>query len=405
MKKRILFVGREQPLWAEFHEHAADPDSNWTVSFAGNGKEALDVMDRLSIDAAVVDVELSGMTGVDLLDQVMRRQPRTIRMVVSDVADAQSTVKCIGRAHHHLFKPCEAATVINALNDAMRLEASLPSDTVRSLIAQMRWVPSPPSIYSKILSEMRSSDVSVDVIGSLIGQDPALTAKVLQIANSAVFGLHLQVTAPTEAVGYIGLQTARALVLLAHTFSSFDQLLGVGFSAETLWQHSLITGHFARNIVEQQKAGAEMAEQSFAAGLLHDIGKLLFAANLPGPFSQALAVARAQNLSLWEAENAVFGATHAEVGGCVLAIWGLPMPVVEAVTLHHCPSKCLSEEFGLVTAVHVANAFEHNPSAPESEFCPKELDADYIHKLGLDQRIAEWRSQCFEARGATDLHS
>jgi HD-like signal output (HDOD) protein/CheY-like chemotaxis protein len=397
VKKRILFVGEDQPLRQEFRDHVADPASNWTVEFARTGAEALALADRHGFDAAVVDVELSGMNGADLLDQFMRRQPGSMRLILSDVADAQSTVKCVGRAHHHLFKPCNAATVINALNQALMLEAALPSDKVRALIAQMRWVPSPPAVYSKILAEMQSPNASVERIGALIARDPALTAKVLQLANSAVFGLHLQVTQPFDAVAYIGLETTRALVLLAHTFSSFDQLRCVGFSAESLWQHSLRTGQFARQIAELESNRSEVAEQAFSAGLLHDIGKLLFAANLPGPFGQALTLARSQPCSLWEAEQSVLDTSHPEVGACVLGIWGLPMPIVEAVALHHCPSKCAAEEFNPLTAVHAANALEHESPMEQSPADAKRIDLAYLKSLGLDQRIEIWRNHCLQS--------
>ncbi len=115
----------------------------------------------------------------------------------------QSTVKCAGRAHHHLFKPCAAATVVTALNQALALEASLSSDIVRSVIGQMRWLPSPPAVYSRIMAEIQSHDASVETIGDLIAEDPAITAKVLQLANSAVFGLRLQVTQPADAVANV----------------------------------------------------------------------------------------------------------------------------------------------------------------------------------------------------------
>lgn len=398
MKKRILFVGEEQPLWNEFHQEAADQGGDWAVEFARNGSEALALAERLTFDAAVVDIQLSGMNGVDLLDNLVKCEPKAVRMILSDVADARNTAQCAGRAHHHLFKPCDARTVLDALKQAIALEASLSTDTARSLIGQMRWLPSPPAIYSKILLEIQSRDASIEKIGSLIAQDPAITAKILQLANSAVLGLRLQVTQPVDAIAYIGLETTRALILLAHTFSSFDQLKCVGFSAEALWEHSVLTGHLARRIASLTDCCPETSEQALSAGLLHDIGKLLFAANLPGPFGQAVSLARAQRCSLWKAESRVFGASHPELGACVLAIWGLPIPIVEAVALHHCPARSQEQqEFTPLTAVHVANAFQHEPLANGSGSSQTELDMVYLANLGLEGRIEEWRTRCLDS--------
>ena len=393
MRKRILFVGEDQPLWQEFERFSSDPDSPWSVDYARTAPEALALIEHFTFDAAIVDEDLADVEGVDLLDKIMQGQPKMLRLILSDLDNAMSTVKCVGRAHQHLLKPCDAFMVSHALNKALTLQAWLPSEAVYRLVSRMRWLPSPPGIYARILAEMRSVDTSIEKIGELIAQDPAVSAKVLQLANSAVFALQLQVVQPSEAVAYVGLETTKALVLLAHTFSSFDQLHVVGFSAESLWRHSVASGQMARQIATLQGSGSELSEQAFAAGLLHDIGKLLLAANLAEPFGQALALAKAEQCELWEAENQVFGATHAELGACLLGIWGLPIPVVKAVALHHNPGRSPGQTFSALTAVHAANVFEHE-SCPERALPGPTLDADYLNKLGLDKRAEEWRRQC-----------
>jgi HD-like signal output (HDOD) protein/CheY-like chemotaxis protein len=393
MKKRILFVGENQALWQEFQALAAD-DGEWLPEFAGNEPEALAQVEQSEFDAVVADIQLPDTNGVELLDEILRRRPNALRIVLSDIADSQSTVMCVARAHRHLLKPCDASTLINALNQALALETWLPSAAVQNLTARMRWVPSPPSVYFQVLSEMKSPNASVETIGELIARDPAITAKVLQLANSAVFGLQLQVISPMEAVAYIGLDTTRALMLLAHTFSSFEPLQPAGFSVDTLWSHSLFTGHFARAIAQMEKAGTEVSEQAFAAGLLHDIGKLLFAANMPKPFGQALALAREQRCSLWDAEGQVLGACHAEVGACLLGVWGLPMPIVEAVALHHVPTRRTDQMFSPLTAVHAANVFAHEIPPGNTEINPAEVNLRYLQELGLDGRVEEWRHDC-----------
>ena len=392
MKHRILLVGEDQPLWHEFEAQASGADSDWTVEYARSGPEALAFLERFDFAAAVADVQLSDMSGLDLLDEIMRRQPKALRIILSDFADTSSTLTCIGRGHHHVIKPCDAPTLLNALNQGLALETWLPSEAVQSLIAQMRRVPSPPQLYFQIALELQSPDASVERVGELIAQDPAITAKVLQLANSAVFGLQLQVTHPVEATSYIGLETIKALVLLSHTFSSFEKLRVHGFSVEALWRHSLLTGQSARRIAQSENSSVELAEQAFAAGLLHDIGKLLFAANMPGLFVEALAVAREQQRSFWEVESQVLGACHAELGACLLGIWGLPAPILEGVALHHDPNRTLQPGFSPLTAVHVANILEHEMRPDASVTISDALDLQYLNDLGLDGRIEEWRS-------------
>lgn len=387
-KKRILLVGEEQPLWHEFRDYASGLDSAWVAEHTPTGAEALALIEQSRFEAVVVDVQLSGMSGIDLLDRIMERQPSALRVILSDIADVPGTVKCVGRAHQHLVKPCDAVTLLHALDRAMALERWLPNEVNGALLAQMRWVPSPPATYTGILAEMRSPDCSLEKVGELIAQDPAIAAKVLQLANSAVFGLQLQVIHPVEAVSYIGMETTQALVLLAHTFSSFDQLHLAGFSAEALWRHSILTGQLAREIALELDGNSELTEQALAAGLLHDIGKLLFAANLQEPYARALALAREQGCPLWEAEGRIFGAGHAEVGASLLGIWGLPLPIVEAVALHHEPKRTTQWALAPLTAVHVANVRAHEGGGiEETGRAAAALDREYLKKLGLDQRF------------------
>ena len=396
MKRRILFAGENEPLWSEFRTAACGTNEGWEAEFARTAPEATGLLDALTFDAVVADVDVSGLSGLELLDKVLSCQPEAQRIVLSDITDTRATLRCLGRGHHHLLKPCDTPTLLSALNHAIELEVWLPSQSVQSLIAKMRRVPSPPGIYFQVLAEMQSPGASIERVADLIAQDPAITAKVLQLANSAVFGLQLEVIQPVEAVIYIGLETTRSLVLMAHTFSAFDQLQLSGFSIDALWNHCLRTARFAREIARMEEADLDVAEQAFAAGLLHDLGKLLLAANLPEAFRQAIALAREQKRPVWEAESQVLGVCHAELGACLLGIWGLPAPIVEAVALHHFPLRCSKRAFSPLTAVH-ASDFITRQSEPPSTLIEAELDSDYLAGLKLSDHVEAWQLQdCLE---------
>jgi len=399
MKKRILFVTKDQALCHGFQSQSA-VQAGWTAQSVRTGGEALGLTHQFSFAAVVADVVLADMGGLELLDQFLQRQPSAHRFVLSEVSDTENTVKCMGKPHRHLMQPLSARTLLKALNQAFAHEVWLPSQTVRGLLAQMRHVPSPPVTYFKIVEELRSPQASLDRIGELIGEDPAIAAKVLQLANSAVFGLELQVNQPLEAIAYIGLETTKALVLLAHTVSSFDKVKMAGFSLEKLWRHSVSVGRMAQKIALMENGGLEAAEMAFAGGLLHDIGKLLFYANLPGLFGKTLALAQEEKCTFWDAEEQLFpNAGHAELGGCLLGMWGLPQPIVEAVALHHCPRQLAGPGFHPLTAVHVADVLDHemNPDGPV--LVPVSIQAGYLAELGLAHRAAHWRRQCAVEKG------
>ena len=392
--RRVLCVGEDQPLWREIRNQPPGFAQEWQAEFAQTGPEALAWAEQGIFDAVVADVQLFDMSGVDLLDEIMRRQPNALRVVVSDQGDLQNTVKCIGKAHHHLLKPCDVSMLINALNQGLTLGSWLPTRSVQDLIGKLRWVPSPPNIYFRIAMEMDSPTASVETIAQIIAQDPPTTAKVLQMANSAVFGLQLQVNEPAEAVAYLGMEATRTLVLLAHTFSEFDRLPRSGFSVDKLWHHSVLVGQFARHIALMEQHASDLGEQAYAAGLLHDLGKVLFAANLPMPFGQAVMLAKQGAMNLHAAETKLFGANHAEVGACLLGIWGLPLPIVEAVALHHQPSASARDSFCALTAVHAADVFAQKSAPDQVAAVSPELDQPYLERLGLAERVEFWRRHC-----------
>jgi HD-like signal output (HDOD) protein len=401
IKKRVLFVGEDNELWLQLSEQWHGPESEWEPAFALTASQALSWIGQSSFDALVVDVDVRGMEAEQLLNKVMDAHPQMLRFIRSKLAAQYATLRWAGSVHRHLMKPCDAQTVQAALSSAFKLKGWLPAEGIQTLITQVRRLPSPPRLYLRVASALKSPDASVQTIGALISEDPALSAKVLQLANSTVFGLQLHVSHPAEAVAFLGMELTRSLVLAAHTFSFFEHLTPFQFSIDELCRHSLATGLFAQWIAQAEKVDLETEGQAFAAGMLHDLGKLVLAANLPKPFGQALKLAREQAIPLWQAEITILKGSHAEVGAWLLGTWGLPIPIVEAVALHHQPARLSSSSFSPLTAVHVANVFEHEGRYQDPSGCS--VDSAYLEELGLSDRVKEWRGICLdrlEARAA-----
>jgi HD-like signal output (HDOD) protein len=265
----------------------------------------------------------------------------------------------------------------------------------------MHRVPSPPETYDKLTAMLRSADASLDQIGQLIIQDPALCAKLLQLANAATTGLRFRVNHPVQAVAYLGLETTKALLLLARTWSYFEQFPAINFSLATFQEHSLAVGRYAQQIAKLEAVGDEFVDKTFSAGLLHDLGKLLLAANLPPVFEEALKQAQQQGRPLWEMEEELLGANHAEVGGYVLGTWNLPAPIVDAVAWHHAPERApkSSDSFSPLTAVHVANVLAHQSGGESARRHQPRVHEDYLEQVGCAARRAYWREACTSQTG------
>ena len=147
----------------------------------------------------------------------------------------------------------------------------------------------------------------------------------------------------------------------------------------------------AQAIARMENSEQKIVDEAFVAGLLHDVGKLVLASNFPGDYSRILGIGRHGSASLVAAEENTFGANHAEVGGYLLGLWGLPVPVVEAIALHHNPQQCTHMSFSPLTAVHAANALVNFDGVRDKVFRSSILDSSYLTLLGLDNRLSSWQ--------------
>lgn len=392
-KKKILFVnGVTDELGLLYREFAGRNNEHyWEAHLADSGLDAMDYLADAEVNAVVADLRLEDMSGVQVLDQVAKQQIRAQRIVLADPGDLQSLLRCVGGVHQFLIKPCVSERLELVLDRTKKLDVWLPSLRVHELVGRLPKMPSPPGFYHELVNELQAAEPSRERIGRLLGSDPVLTAKLLQLVNSAAYGDPIDEADPTAALEGQGLDTIKGMLLLSHQFSHFNATQGSGFAPGALWKHSQLVGQLAGWIAECENADPRIVRHAGTAGLLHDIGKVALAANLPRQFNEAQFHARANNLAFWESEQDIFGATHAEIGGWMLGTWGLPLPVVEAVTLHHHPARLLTGGFSPLTAVHVANAFDHATGVEQAH---KLVDQEYLHGLRLLPRITVWWEHC-----------
>lgn len=388
--KRVLIVDDELPVLQALEQNLRQLQPEWQVEPAQSGLEGLDLLTRSPFDAIIADFGMPEMDGVALLAQVAKTYPRVVRIIISGQTDWKASVRSLQCAHQYLTKPCDARQLSDAIARSLGLRDRLADDRLKRLVSEIPAIPSPPKLYLELLEELRLREPSTAKVGQIVAQDPAMCGKLLQLANSAFFGLPRRVTNPTEAAFYLGLETIKALVLSLQIFALFERVKVKDFSYTELWDHSLATGSLAQSIATAEKAPPPLVEQAFTAGLLHDIGKLLLVNGVPHRYQKVLAQQREKHWSCWQAEREAFATSHAEVGGYLLGLWGLPNDLVEAVAYHHEPGQFPSQEFTALTAVHAANGLEH-AVRNETLVDVAELDLNYLEHLGLKDHLGDWR--------------
>lgn len=385
MKPQVLFVDDEPLILQGLQRSLRGMRGDWEMTFLDSGAAALAFMESHPVDVIVSDMRMPAMNGVQLLSEVMKRYPKTVRLILSGHADQDLILQCVGSTHQYLSKPCNPEQLRATVRRAMDLESQLNNERLQELVGEMEHIPSIPSLYSEIVDKMHDPDTTVEDIGQIIAKDIGMTAKILKLVNSAFFGVRQQVVSPCEAVAYLGIDTIKSLVLSTHAFSQFETIPIAGFSLTALWNHSLRTAAAAKRIAQAESQNRKVADEAFVAGLLHDAGKMALAFNFPEQYGKILAQPGQSVETRLREERALFGATHACVGGYLLGLWGLPTPVVEAITLHHLPHKSMAEEFDPLAAVHIANAIVNaDAGIPE-------IDRVYLERLNLGNRLGAWQ--------------
>lgn len=386
--KRILFVDDTALMRDMYEAMFASERQRWEVVTAESGEAALELMKQRPFDIVASDMRMDGMTGIELLNAVAKQYPQTSRIIISGMTDQASAADALGSTHQFLVKPVEFKNLKAVLDRLTGLDDFLNDAKLKALMGRLRAVPSFPVLYLEIMKAIETSNTSMAEINDLIIKDPGLTAKILQVVNSAALGARERIGDPLLAVQRLGLNTVRSLALSAHVFSSFTAAQRINFPMDALWEHLMKCGETARAIMRVEGADNVQMEAAYTAGMLHDIGKLMLADSLPKEFQNALTLATTRDVPFYEIEMEVFGATHAGLAAYLLALWGLPAPIVEAVAFHHTPERSTHHAFGPLTAVHAANALEHEVDGDHSL-----LNEDYLAALDLSHRVNPWRAE------------
>ncbi len=388
---RTLFVDDEPALLEGLENRLRRLRRRWSMSFVLGAKNALEVLDREPIDVVVSDMCMPGMDGAQFLARVRDTYPHTVRIILSGQTSHEKVLHALPVAHRFLSKPCDAAELERAVEGARALHSLLHDDRVRGVIGGVGELPSLPELYVELTEVVGRTDATASDVASVVTQDPAMTGRVLQLVNSSYFGLSRQITTATEAVAYLGANTIRALVLTVGLFGAFAKEGKVdGFSLQQLQRHSLRTARIASALLTDP----EEVKTAYSAAILHDVGALVLATRAPDLFKATRSLAKSSGDAFDVCERALHGFGHAEVGAALLAVWGLPYSIVEAVALHHRPSVCSLDRFGVVAAIHVADRLVHEAEAAHGLRPPPRsgLDLEYLARLGVADRVESWRS-------------
>jgi HD-like signal output (HDOD) protein/CheY-like chemotaxis protein len=392
--KQILFVDDEPKVLDGLRRMLRPLRHEWEMSFAEGGQQALEHLAASPCDVVVTDMRMPGMDGSELLAEVMSRYPATVRIILSGQCDRATVLKAVGTAHQFLTKPMDSQSLKASVARACSLRDQLTGDRFKEMVSRVRAVASVPARHAELLAELASAEGSTERLGEVVAGDVALTAKVLQLTSTSFFGTPQRCSDPRRAVQLFDLDTLRLLASSPEVFHPLEPGRFPNHLWEDLTDHSRQVAAAAREIARCETSDATFLDDAYLAGMLHDIGIFILADFVADDYRSLLAAKR-EGETLWEAELRICGESHADVGGYLIGLWGLPDPVVQAVALHHCPQKASPAAFSPLVAVHVANALVGDVFS-DLGGTSGPVDQKYLDSIGLAERLPVWAEACRE---------
>lgn len=347
----VVFVDDEPLVLAALRRSLTGVLDGARLRFADSADAAVQALQEAPADVLVSDLRMSPRDGISLLTEVRDRWPGTVRLLMTGQVGDEG-VRAVGVAHQVLAKPVAHEQLVATLSRILTSRGMAGDESIASLVAGVSAIPARSRLYAQVDALVRS-EAPLQQIAEVVQEDVALTARVLQLVNSAFFGLAREISGVAAALSYLGIRTLQALVLSTELERSLGARVPAGFPLEAINDFSTAAASRAR-----QLAMPSHDDGAFAAGLLHDVGLLVLACERPAAVMEDLRKAGAST-PLARIEFEQWGYTHADVGAMLAALWGLAEPVALAVSLHHHPpllEHASDGQLDAINAVQVALA-------------------------------------------------
>lgn len=386
--KRIIFVDDEQNVLDGLKRMLRSMRGDYELVFATSGEACLAEMGKQSFDMVISDMRMPVMDGATLLTKIMERYPGTVRIILSGHSQEDAIFQSVSPAHQYLAKPCDSELIKKTIENIFRLRELLPNQNIYDVIAKVNSMPALPSSYTEINCELEQAAPSQSKIASIIEKDLGMSAKILHLLNSSFFGMPQRVQSIEHASSFLGLHVIKSLVQAVGVFSPVeDNSFFQPFLADVI-NHSMRTGRIFEQILTHENIPLQTPGETLFAGLLHDIGKLIFIKNFPVEYKFAVKASQNNNTPIAESELKMFKCTHAEAGAYLLGIWGFQLPVVMAAAFHHNPLGAPESHRLYCCAMYFSNKAEL--SLRSGGKVGDNINMEILERAGLKNRIDIW---------------
>ncbi len=390
MQRKIFFVDDEQRVVDGLRRMLRSMRNEWDMQFFESGPAALEAMTDVQPDIVISDMRMPGRDGAQFLEQLRRRWPATIRLILSGQCERAAVLDAAGPAHQFLSKPCNAEELRRTICRIFEIRDQLANAEIRTIVSQVTALPISRYRRQQMAELLTQPKIPEATLIELIHADVALLSKCLQLITGGFLGSQQELIPVADMVRMIGADSLRSLILERKTLPSMpnDPLI---MSLDALFHKvSRVTGEVARQILAEEKASEQAQLEAEFGGRLARIGVALLGLIDPFKYLHVWRIAAAQKVARTELEMRIYGVHRANVGAYLLGLWGVPSRLVDVILNAPWPGRYNEAEMSTVTAVHAACALVDQALFHETEPSYR-LDLDHLRRIGMEGRLVRWR--------------
>ena len=339
----VLFVDDEVRILDGLRRQFRTFRKEWDMRFALSGAEAIDLLLEHPAEVVISDMRMPGMDGAQFLSYVRENWPATTRIVLSGQTDQHALLHAVGSIHQFIQKPCEPDDIRRAVVRARELALAVESPELRALTAGVESLPVSNDTYKRLDEVMAKESSDAEDIAEVVATDVGLSAKLLQLVNSAFFGMPQKVTTVRKAVGLLGVNRIKAIAVGSHIVDSIGSDETEANRIEELWRVSCDISAVAAREAEHAGASQEVQDAARLAGMLSLIGRALCIRLIPNTYEKTLTLARDEGVLLTDAEQTIFGVDQQTVGAYALGLWAFDDDIVECVARQRDPESATND--------------------------------------------------------------
>ena len=371
---------------------------HWEVFCFDDAEALISRLDISDCDVILISSATKDYVEINALRRIQETHPNILRFQLGCKLETPKELTQKLELTHRIFpKPSDVGEITKTIEYLLKVTKLVRRPTLKRFISQQNILPAAPSIFNQLTQALSSDTTDARKIAEIVEQDPALSAKIIQLVNSSYFGLPRQISHISEAVSIIGIRMLRGLTLSSQTTSTYPPHKNWKyFSFEKINQRSLLVARLAREICIDVGADKGITEQAFLGGLLHDIGILIMASQDPGTYLKVLQYAVKEEKPLHSSEKKITGVYHGEVGAALMTLWNIPPLTVEAILFHPIPHLSEDQSFQPLTAVHVADALIPPAWHHKTAKMNSQLSQVYLERIGHTHNLHRWKLMAYD---------